>query len=37
VVEVADDAGAYARLVGWLGREPSWIPVPHGSGHTVRR
>jgi uncharacterized protein (TIGR03086 family) len=27
VVEVPDDAGPYERLVGWLGREPSWTPA----------
>lgn len=26
VVDVADDAGPYERLVGWLGRDPSWRP-----------
>ncbi len=31
VVEVADDAGSYARLVGWLGRDPSWAPAVTGS------
>lgn len=24
VVEVANDAGPYERLVGWLGRDPNW-------------
>ena len=27
VVEVSDDAGPYARLVAWLGRDPSWAPA----------
>ena len=26
VVDVADDAGPYERLVGWLGRDPNWTP-----------
>lgn len=26
VVEVPADAGPYALLVGWLGRDPSWTP-----------
>jgi uncharacterized protein (TIGR03086 family) len=31
VVEVPDDAGAYERLVGWLGRDPSWTPAVSGA------
>ena len=26
VVAVADDAGPYERLAGWLGRDPGWTP-----------
>lgn len=26
VVEVADEAPAYDRLVGWMGRDPHWTP-----------
>jgi uncharacterized protein (TIGR03086 family) len=32
VVEVPDDAGAYERLVGWLGRDPSWATAGHTGG-----
>ena len=31
VVPVPDDAGAYPRLVGWLGRDPAWTPAVTGS------
>ena len=27
VVEVPDDAPAYARLVAWVGRDPEWTPA----------
>jgi uncharacterized protein (TIGR03086 family) len=27
VVAVADDAGPYDQLVGWLGRDPKWSPA----------
>ncbi|MFT4216167.1 MAG: TIGR03086 family metal-binding protein [Micropruina sp.] len=27
VVPVADDAPPYARLVGWVGRDPEWTPA----------
>ena len=27
VVEVGPDAGPYAQLVGWLGRDPHWTPA----------
>jgi len=27
VVEVADDAAPYDRLLGWLGRDPAWQPA----------